>query len=66
MTLAITWRRAKAKYYAKSKESEEYKANMAQRSRDYHQKNKEKHNETVKKYYESNKEKINQYIKEKR
>ena len=29
-------------------------------------KNKEKHNETVKKYYESNKEKISQYIKEKR
>ena len=39
---------------------------MAQRSRDYYQKNKEKHNETVKKYYEVNKEKINQYIKEKR
>ena len=59
-------RRAKAKYYAKLKESEEYKADMAQRSRDYYQKNKEKHNETVKKYYEANKEKINQYIKEKR
>jgi len=48
-------RRAKAKYYAKLKESEEYKANMAQRSREYYQKNKEKHNETVKKYYEVNK-----------
>ena len=59
-------RRAKAKYYAKLKESEEYKVDMAQRSRDYYQKNKEKHNETVKKYYEVNKEKINQYIKEKR
>ena len=43
-------RRAKAKYYAKLRESEEYKANMAQRSRDYYQKpeNKEKHSETVK------------------
>ena len=61
-------KRAKAKYYAKLKESEEYRANMAQRSREYYQKpeNKEKHNETVKKYYEANKEKINQYIKEKR
>ena len=59
-------RRAKAKHYAKLREIEEYKANMAQRSRDYYQKNKEKHNETVKKYYEVNKEKIDQYIKEKR
>jgi hypothetical protein len=31
-------KRAKAKYYAKLRESEEYKANMAQRSRDYYQK----------------------------
>ena len=61
-------RRAKAKYYAKLKENEEYRAYMAQRSRDYYQKpeNKEKHTETVKKYYEANKEKINQHIKEKR
>ena len=61
-------RRVKAKYYAKLRENEEYKANMAQRSRDYYQKpeNKEKHSETVKKYYTANKEKINQYIKEKR
>ena len=61
-------KRAKAKYYAKLRESEEYKANMAQRSREYYQKpeNKEKHSETVKKYYAANKEKINQYIKEKR
>ena len=37
-------RRAKAKYYAKLKENEEYRAYMAQRSRDYYQKpeNKEK------------------------
>ena len=61
-------KRAKAKYYAKLRENEEYKANMAQRSRDYYQKpeNKEKHIERVKKYYSANKEKINQYIKEKR
>ena len=59
-------KRAKAKYYAKLKENEEYKANMAQRSRDYYQKNKEKHNETVKKYHETNKEKIYQQLKEKR
>ena len=56
-------RRAKAKYYAKLRESEDYKANMAQRSRGYYQKNKE---ETVKKYYESNEENIYQNIKEKR
>ena len=61
-------KRAKAKYYAKLRESEEYKANMAQRSRDYYQKpeNKEKHNETVKKYHEKNREKIYQQVKEKR
>ena len=59
-------KRAKAKYYAKLRENEEYKANMAQRSRDYYQKNKEKHNETVKKYHETNKEKIYQQLKEKR
>ena len=61
-------KRAKAKYYSKLKENEEYRAYMAQRSRDYYQKpeNKEKHTETVKKYYEANKEKINQHIKEKR
>ena len=43
-------KRAKAKYYAKLKENEEYRAYMAQRSRDYYQKpeNKEKHSETVK------------------
>ncbi len=39
---------------------------MAQRSRDYNQNNKNKHNETVQKYYKINKEKINQYIKAKR
>ena len=59
-------KRAKAKYYAKLRESEEYKANMAERSRDYYQKNKEKHNETVKKYHETNREKIYQQVKEKR
>ena len=59
-------KRAKAKYYAKLRESEEYKANMAERSRIYYQKNKEKHNETVKKYHETNREKIYQQLKEKR
>lgn len=59
-------KRAKAKYYAKLRESEEYKANMAERSRIYYQKNKEKHNETVKKYHEMNREKIYQQVKEKR
>ncbi len=49
---------------AKLRESDEYKANMAQRSRDYYQKpeNKEKHSETVKKYYAANKEKIKKII----
>ena len=41
-------RREKAKYNAKLKESEEYKADMAQRSQYYYQKNKEKPNETLK------------------
>ncbi len=40
-------RRAKAKYYAKFKENEEYKAQMTQRSRDCYQKSKAKNNETV-------------------
>jgi hypothetical protein len=42
-------RRAQAKYYAKLRENEEHRSNMAQRSRHYYQKpeNKEKHTETV-------------------
>ena len=35
-------KRAKAKYYAKLRENEEYKKNMAQRTRDYYQQNKER------------------------
>ena len=35
-------RREKAKYYAELRESEEYKTNMAQRSRDYYQKKQRK------------------------
>jgi hypothetical protein len=54
-------KRAKAKYYAKLRENEEYKKNMAQRTRDYYQQNKEKHLETCKKYYEINK--VNLYKK---
>jgi len=59
-------KRAKAKYYAKLRENEEYKKNMAQRTRDYYQQNKEKHLETCKKYYEINKSKLVQENKEKR
>ena len=68
MTQSEAQKRAKAKYYAKLRESEEYRAYMAQRSREYYQKpeNKEKHNETVKKYLEANKENIYKQIKEKR
>ena len=42
-------KRAKSKYYAKLRENEEYRANMAQRSRDYYQRpeNKENHNKTL-------------------
>ena len=58
-------KRAKAKYYAKLRENEEYKKNMAQRTRDYYQQNKEKHLETCKKYYEINKSKLVQENKEK-
>jgi hypothetical protein len=35
---------------------------MAQRSRDYYEKNKEKLSESVKKYHETNKEKIYQQV----
>ena len=35
-------RQAKAKYYAKLRESEEHKTNMAQRSQDYYQKKQRK------------------------
>ena len=68
MTQSEAQKRAKAKYYAKLRESEEYRARMAQRSREYYEKteNKEKHNETVKKYVEANKEKIYKQVKEKR
>ena len=68
MTQSEAQKRAKAKYYAKLRESEEYRAKMAQRSREYYEKpeNKEKHNETVKKYVEANKEKIYQNLMDKR
>ena len=66
MTQTEAQKKAKAKYYAKLRESEEYKSRMAQRSRDYYQKNKEKHHETVKKYLEANKEKIYENMKQKR
>ena len=59
-------KRAKAKYYAKLRENEEYKKNMAQRTRDYYQQNKEKHREHNKNYYQQKKrEKLLQDIQEK-
>ena len=59
-------KRAKAKYYAKLKEDPLYREDMARRQKEYYNKNKEKHLDTVKKYYQANKEKIYEHIKEKR
>ena len=60
-------KRAKAKYYAKLKEDPQYREDMARRQKEYYNKNKEKHLDTVKKYYQANKEKIYEHIfKEKR
>jgi len=42
-------RRAKAKYYAKIKDNEEYKEKMKQNQKNYYELNKEKHSETCKK-----------------
>jgi len=59
-------RRAKAKYYAKMREDPQYKEDMARRQKEYYNKNKEKHLDTIKKYYQANKDKIYEHIKEKR
>ncbi len=59
-------KRAKAKYYAKLREDPQYREYMARRQKEYYDKNKEKHLDTVKKYYQGNKDKIYEYIKEKR
>ncbi len=59
-------KRAKAKYYAKLKGDPQYREEMARRHKEYHNKNKEKHLDTVKKHYQANKEKIYGHIKEKR
>ena len=42
-------KRAKAKYYAKLKEDPQYREDMARRQKEYYNKNKEKHLDTVKK-----------------
>jgi hypothetical protein len=39
---------------------------MARRQKEYYNKNKENHLDTVRKYYQANKEKIYEHIKEKR
>ena len=59
-------KRAKAKYYAKMREDPQYKEDMARRQKEYYNKNKEKHLDTIKKYYQANKDKIYEHIKEKR
>ena len=51
-------KRAKAKYYAKLREDPQYREDMARRQKEYYDKNKEKHLDTVKKYYQANKDKI--------
>ncbi len=61
----VLWKVIHCCLQEQKRESEECKANRAQRSRDYYKKKQEKHNETIKKYHESNKEKLIN-IKEKR
>ncbi len=46
-------KRAKAKYYAKLKEDPQYREEMARRHKEYYNRNKEKHLDTVKKYYQA-------------
>ena len=59
-------KKAKAKYYAKLKEDPQFLEKMAKRQKEYYEKNKEKHLETVKRYFEANKEQINEHNKQKR
>ena len=59
-------KRAKAKYYAKLREDPLYREKMAMRQKEYYEKNKEKHLESVKKYFEANKEQITEQKREKR
>jgi hypothetical protein len=59
-------KKAKAKYYAKLKENPQFMEKMAKRQREYYEKNKEKHLETVKRYFEANKDQINEHNKQKR
>ncbi len=44
-------KRAKAKYYAKLREDPQNREDMARRQKEYYNKNKEKHLDTVKKYF---------------
>ncbi len=59
-------KRAKAKYYAKIKDNEEYKEKMKQNKKKYYEANKEKHLDKCKKYYEINRDKFSEEQKEKR
>jgi hypothetical protein len=59
-------KKAKAKYYAKLREDPQFMEKMAKRQKEYYEKNKEKHLETVKRYFEANKEQINEHNKQKR
>ena len=59
-------KKAKAKYYLKLREDPQFMEKMAKRQKEYYEKNKEKHLETVKRYFEANKELINEHNKQKR
>jgi hypothetical protein len=48
------------------REDPQYREDMARRQKEYYNKNKEKHLDTVKKCYQANKDKIYEHIKEKR
>jgi hypothetical protein len=45
-------KRAKVKNYAKFREDQKYRKEMARRHEEYHNKNIDKHLDTVKKYYQ--------------
>ena len=59
-------KRAKAKYYAKLKEDPQYREDMARRQKEYYNKNKEKHLDTVKKIIKLIKKRFMNILREKR
>ena len=59
-------KRAKAKYYQKMKENQEFKEKIKARTKAYYDIHREEQNEKCKQYYEINKEKLSIEAKERR